>query len=240
MSISATCTGFSIVYTSGPAASTYGSFYYAVDGGTTTSVDATHATVLGGRLQTVSGLSLASHTVTITPHSDHVPIEGIIFYNGNETTGIRVWEGGHSGITAASYVDASFPHWIDLLPNIAPDLAIIMLGRNEWVTGVSAATFIANLTTLIANVRATATPAPSILLVAEMQGNYTPGPLWSTYVDAIAALVASDGNLAYVDLNPAFGGYTVPPSGPLYNADLKHPNDAGNAEIASELMALIG
>lgn len=39
---------------------------------------------------------------------------------------------------------------------------------------------------------------------------------------------------------PGFGGYTVPPSGPLYDADLAHPNDAGHTEIAEELAALLG
>jgi len=240
MSLAATSTGFSIVYSQGPSADGFGSFKYAVDGGATTTVNAVNATTLSGRLETVSGLSLASHSVVITPDTANAPIDGIIFYNGNETNGIRVWEGGHSGFLASDFLDPAKPHWIDLLGNISPDLAIIMLGRNEWVTGVSTGTFIANLATLIANVRATASPAPSILIVAEPQGDYAPGPLWSSYVTAMANLVASDGNLAYVDLNPGFGGYTVPPSGPLYNADLKHPSGAGEDEIAAEIMALIG
>lgn len=239
MSITETCTGFSIVYARGPSGSTFGSFKYAVDGGATTTVSAVNATVQGGRLVTVTGLAPGSHTVAITPDTDHVPIEGIMFYNGNETNGIRVWEGGHSGYKASDYIDGSNPHWIDLLTTVQPSLVTIMLGRNEWVTSVSVATFIANLTTLIANVRSAVTPDPSILVVSEMTGNYTPGLPWSDYVTAIASLVASDGMLAYVDLVPAFGGYTVPPSGPLYNADLAHPNDAGHAEIASELFALL-
>jgi lysophospholipase L1-like esterase len=239
MSISATCTGFSIVYAKGPAGLTFGSFYYAVDGGTPVPVSAVNASIVGGNLATVTGLSAASHTVAITPNTDHVPIEGIIFYSGNETSGIRVWEGGHSGYETSDYIDGTYPHWIDLVTTLTPALVIIELGRNEWVNGVSAATLVANLTTLVANIRAACTPSPSIMLVAEMQGNYTPGPLWSSYVSAIAAYVAADGNLAYVDTVPTFGGYTVPPSGPLYYSDESHPNDAGHAAIATLIAAAL-
>jgi lysophospholipase L1-like esterase len=239
MTIAGVCTGFSIVYTTGPSGASFGSFKYAVDGGAPTTVSALHATVLGGRLVTVTGLSAASHSVVITPDTAYVPIEGIIFYNGTETSGFRVWEGGHSGYRTSDYINGSFPNWIDLLGNISPDLAIIMLGRNEWATSVSVATYIANLTTLIANVRGASSPTPSVLLVAEMQGSDTPGLPWSDYVAGLAALVASDGNLAYVDLNPIFGGYTVPPSGPLYNADLEHPNDAGMIAISNAITARI-
>lgn len=239
MAITENCTGFSIVYTRGPSGSTFGSFKYNVDGGPTTSVSAVNATVQGGRLETVTGLASGSHTVAIIPDSDHVPIEGVVFYDGNERSGFRVWEGGHSGYHASDYIDGSVPHWIDLLGQITPDLAIIMLGRNEWVAGTSVATYIANLTTLIANVRAASSPSPSVMLLAQMQGNHTPGVLWSDFVAGISALVASDGNLAYVDLVPAFGGYTVPPSGALYDADLDHPNDAGMTEIANEIAAVL-
>lgn len=239
MSISATSTGFSILYARGPAASTFGSFKYAIDGGATTTVSAVNSVAQGGRMETVTGLALGSHTVAITPDVDNVPIGGIIFHNGTETSGFRIWEGGHSGYKVSDYIDTSLAHWMDGLNQISPDLVIIMLGRNEWVAGTTTGLYISNLQTLIANVRAASYPTPSVMLVAEMQGNYTPGILWSDYVAAIAALVASDGNLAYVDLNPAFGGYTVPPSGSFYNADLAHPSDAGMQEIADEIAAAL-
>ncbi len=90
------------------------------------------------------------HTVTITAHGTPFVDYGY-FYVSNQSSGIQSWMVGHSGDTAHN----AAANWSDLGTSIAalnPDLVVIEFGIND--SGNSAATFQADLETLITTVTA--------------------------------------------------------------------------------------
>lgn len=242
-SITFTGTGFKLLWTQ---LSGGGTFKYRVDGGSYTNVSTNATPTLSGRQTTVTGLSRASHTVDIAYVSGTPNVEGIFVMDGNESSGVHVWEAGHGGYTTTDYLDVSNPHWIDCIGAIQPALVTLMMGINDYSDlnphHNSPTAFKANLATIIANIRAQCTVTPSILLIASYQAKVpTHTYLWSDYVTAMADLVTSDGNLAYLDLVSAFGGYVDPTAGdPLLDGDLVHPNDTGYALIASMVASRLG
>jgi hypothetical protein len=96
-----TGTGFDIFWVQGPA---LGTFTYAVDGGSTTTVTSTGgAAPTSGHRTQVTGLSAGSHTVVLTRLTGVNVIEGLMVYNGDEAAGIRVWNAGRGGSTASNF-----------------------------------------------------------------------------------------------------------------------------------------
>lgn len=241
MSYTFTGTGFDLYYAQGPSGSGFGQFTYAVDGGSAVNVDARDATMLGSRRIQVTGLAAGSHTVALATVSDSVPIEGIIGHDGTESAGIRVWNGGHGGVTSAYFNDPAEPHWLDILDTVQPDLVIVELGTNDcFGTTVSAADFRTNVEAILAAVRAETSPQPSILLVGLYQA--VDRTTWDDYIDALTALVAADtaGGLALLSLVPYFGGYVDVPAGGYIDADRIHPTDSGHAYIVGLIRAALG
>lgn len=235
MSISFTGTSFTIFWTRQVSG---GTFSYAVDGGAATNVDTSGAEA-SGRTTTVTGLSNTAHTVAIARISGTSVIEGLIGYSG--TAGIRIYDGGHSGYTSADFVDGSNPRWIDAIATIQPALVIVGLGVNDTQT-VSAATYKANIETLIANIRAQTTTDPAIALLAMYQHGAAGGfPFddWSDYVTALDDLASANdsGEIMVIDLTGPFGGYSgvTTALGGLH-PDRVHPTNAGHSLIADTIL----
>lgn len=89
-----TGTGIDILYAKGTTA---GDFTWKIDAGGETTVSAFNAVISGGNVVQIRGLSATSHTLTIKRVTSSTYIEGVMVYNGDETSGIRLWEGSHSG-----------------------------------------------------------------------------------------------------------------------------------------------
>lgn len=216
-----------------------GVFSYAVDGGAAVQVD-TSGSEAGGLAVTVTGLAAGTHTVAIARVSGTSVVEGLIGYTG--TTGIRVYDSGHSGYEAADFVDGSNPHWIDAIATIQPALVIIMLGVND-TQSVSAADFQTNVETLIANVRAQTTFPPSIALVATYKHGSPlgyPEDEWADYTAALDTIAAADDEVLVVDLEPAFGGFgAVTTELGLMHPDRVHPINAGHQRIAETIVGVL-
>jgi lysophospholipase L1-like esterase len=235
MSYTFTGTAFDLYYAQGPSGSGFGQFTYEVDSGGTTNVDARNATQTGSRRIRVTGLSAASHTVDLVPVSGSVPIEGIIGYNGNESSGIHLWNAGHGGYTSDEFTDATKPHWLDLLDTVDPGLVIITLGVNDaYGPAVAVADFKANLQQIISDVRAGASGDPPFLVLGLYQA--VDRSTWVDYITAMQEVVNEDAHLprtlTFLSLVDDFGGYSDVVAGTNVDSDRIHPTSAGHEYIA--------
>ncbi|NUO57296.1 MAG: SGNH/GDSL hydrolase family protein [Hamadaea sp.] len=239
-----TGTGLDIYYTQGSPA---GTFTYAIDGGAATSVNSNNATLKGGLIAQVRGLSAGSHTLTLTATTggNGMYFEGVEVYNGDEAAGIHVLDGSHSGWQSDDFATGGTTApglWYDSLNASAPDLVLISLGVNDWRSGsqtrLTSAQTKSNLQTLIANIRSKVTSAPSIGLMipySVADPGSTP-EAWPNYRKAIHDVAQADGKCALIDLDAvAAGGFvgTTDPYALNYGTDYIHPNDKLHAMLGT-------
>jgi lysophospholipase L1-like esterase len=219
---------------------TTGTFSWTVDGGAATNVNTTLGVPADGNVTTIGGLAPGSHTVVISWVSGTVYFGGAMIYNGDENAGIRMWDGGHSGYVSSSFIDAANPRWIDNLKTIKPRLVIIGLGTND-AGGTPVPTFISNMQTLVANVRAVMPAAgTSIVLTAAYPRGDAAVATWTPYYNAVRQIVAADPTLLLFDAQARFGTTDVAANtwGQM-NADLIHPSDLGHQLYADALLSVI-
>lgn len=216
-----------------------GTFSYSIDGGTAVNVN-TAGTHVGEFLTTISGLTAGQHTVTINLVSGYVLINGLYVYYGDETAGVRTYESGHFGWKASDFISTpsggTATDWLTSVTNIQPQLVTIALGANDAVSQ-SAATYKANMQTLIANVRAAITTAPSIVLVAMGARSDTLNEPWANYVQAMKDIAAADSAIDVLDLTTILPAVSGAPAG--WYADTVHPSNKGHNEIARALVEFI-
>lgn len=174
-------------------------------------------------------VSSGSHTVTISAISGTSFVDGVLVLNGDETNGIRMFEGGKSAQQISYYTAGGYSTYFPYAINkIQPSLVLIESPVNEWFFGTSAATWITNLTSLVATIRAQCTILPSICMVFDYErgaGGSTGANTWQSYRDAAAAYVASDGNIAFCDMDVAFGKSAWNTG--LIDTDHVHPTPTG-------------
>ncbi|MDB5696677.1 MAG: hypothetical protein JWN21_2220, partial [Sphingomonas bacterium] len=124
---------------------------------------------------------------------------------------------------------------------IAPQLVTIALGTNDYQAQTPIATFRANLTSIIASIRAQAANASVALIMYSRRGDVAVQPIgWRAYVDAAYAVADADVGLAgasgvaVIDLSgrlpDAATTGTVDPLG-LYSADRVHLTGKGHATV---------
>ena len=175
----------------------------------------------------------ASHTVKIDWVSGNCIILGFMVYDGDTTTGIRMWNGSHGGSTAGEF--ATYSRWEDATPITAPDLVIVSLGANDCKTSVPLATYKASMQTVITRLKALAPSASYVMLIEHAISSVPSLASWQTFVDAQYELAASN-SMQVVDLFQAFG-LQAPPTAPgMIHTDNAHPTDAGYQFIADVLM----
>lgn len=225
-----------------------------VDGTPTTVTTSNGGATAPGQRMNVSLGSSGSHTVTIAWTSGgQVFLSGVIVYNGDESKGIRFYDGGHSGLWTKDYLGtgnitlAGGGTWFAAdLAAVSPNLVLIELGINDADGGVSSATVKTNLTSLISFVRSSVPTNPAIVLVGLYDpGTVTSGEPWSNYVAAMQAIAAADtggfggkSGITVFDLTQRFPARLPTDTFSLF-ADTIHPNDKGHALIADSLAAFI-
>lgn len=190
-----TCTGFDILYTRSPAA---GVLYYSVDGGTNVEISTPVGTTASGYKTAVTGLSDAAHTITIGWVSGTIYFEGVAFYRGDETVGLRVWDGARSGSTTADFIESSWPYWWGVIGLINPDLIVLELGINEYLFNVTVAQYTANLSALVASLKSRARGCGIVLMATWAKGS-EPAGTHAAYVAAAKSVAAADPMVLFFD-----------------------------------------
>jgi lysophospholipase L1-like esterase len=224
---------FAIVYTQGSGTGTLG---FSVDGGAVQTHVTTNATLQSGKLLVGGALTRGQHTVRFTASAGLVIVDGILALDGDLTTGVRVFNGGHAGYDSADFPGAG--RWNDLFRNggTTPDLVCIALGANDVANGITAAQYEINLGNIVDKIRASSAGSAlsSILLWAyHRRGNIT-DVAWQAYVDAMERVAVAKG-CAFLDSHDMLDAPPSTGSGATFT-DSVHPNDAGHAAYAEALL----
>jgi lysophospholipase L1-like esterase len=225
-----------ILYT-GRSDGSYGWFSYTVDGGAPVIVHTGDKSVSGGGyVAKISDLGLGHHVVVIRVSPGHGPamIEGVMLYSGDRSSGVRMWEGGHNGLTAADYV-APNGGWADSLAVVQPDLVVLPIGSNDFALGTSAADTRTRIEEIIRMIRSHVDTNPSIVLLSYYNRPSTGSAPWSTYADMYRSIAAADPDVCVFDLDPLLGPYKTDTRATLMSADWLHPSDAGYSLIGNAL-----
>ncbi|WP_242462264.1 SGNH/GDSL hydrolase family protein, partial [Klebsiella pneumoniae] len=126
-----------------------------------------------------------SGTVTFTVITPPVTLYGANILN-QTMSGVLVHKMGGSGSHTNHWVNAMDQRWLDAFDNLGADLVTIMLGTNDQGAQLSAATFRANILTMIDRVRSVR-PTADILLICPAENNRDGGnsiPM-STYAEVM-------------------------------------------------------
>lgn len=219
-------TSFVIHYYKRPDA---GSFRWRIDSGSWTTVSAVGS---GYATEVISNQTYASHLLTlevVSAGTSGVTLMGVDCQL--PVPGARVAQLGHTGKATGDYVGATASDWQAGITALAPQMVGILLGTNDATSGVSLATYAANLTTLINRVKAASPTASVVLLSPPDRGDSTSIPIRS-YIAAARAVAILQG-VGYVDLLAAVGDYAVASALGLYDVeDMVHLSQYGG-KIAS-------
>lgn len=194
-------------------------------------------------------LTDGAHTVVLAVASgSYASYNGLIFYRGDEASGVHTYEGARFGSVSADWTNGTHLMWQDMAA-IGPHLVSFDIGANDYQAQVDISTFTANVQTAITNIRtACAATRPSIELIAfHGRGDVaSPAIPWSSYVDALRDIAAADTGgpagatgVAFLDLSsilPRPGSTGAGDGLGLIAADRVHYTDAGSAVVA-ELIA---
>lgn len=233
--ITMTCTSFDLSFQRNGT----DAFTVQIDGGTATA----YPTGPSGRVTVNSGaLTRGAHTVVVKQTAGTPVFNGGMFYDGDETRGIRLWDGAQSGSRADQFntADGGSSVWADQIGSLfTPELVLI-----EWMTNDAAARTLAQYQTSLANilslVRSKAATVP-IVFVAPYErtaaGLIEP---WANYVAAMQAVAATDSHSYFINMADRVPNLSTDTYG--VKADSIHPNDklAGwlGEALAAELLAL--
>lgn len=230
------CTGFTVTYITNP---TFANFSYAIDGGATTNVDASLST--GSAVLTISGLSYATHTLTIK-----LVINGtkrVIISNIRQDDsyrpagGVYVTSAGINGSVTGNW-DENNGHGGTSLPlaftRTAPDLTVIQLGVNDAVNAVSTSTFYTNYKAIVTYAK-TAGSDVVIMIPHPPDPTYTNLSTWQNYVAKLYQ-IAKESDCSVIDMQqrwPAYSVGSISPYSYYASGDQIHASDKGYWDIAT-------
>ena len=208
-------------------ANTGGNFTVSIDGGGGVGVTTTAATSIG--TYTVTGLANTTHTISVTRSSGQAQILG--FEIGMPTSGVRIANSGMGGMSITSLTNSSFFH---LTPAMASatgfnaDLIFMMTEINDATNGTAVATYKTSFQSAITLAKAN---GASVILVTSALSSAADV---TGYTQALYEL-ADTNNIPLIDIQDRWGSFSSANAFGLYN-DFKHPNAAGNTEIAKAIM----
>lgn len=238
MTRTVTCTSFTLIARCNTTAT---SLFVSIDGGADVVWDIA-ASATGAMDEFTSGaLSAGSHTVRIKARSQAgCAFLGIMVYNGDENSGIRLWDGAKSGTRADQFnaeSGANSALWADELVELSPDLAIIEWITNDAITR-TAAQYETSIRNVIALLRSKASDVPILLLAPYERGDQALIEPWANYTAKLAKIAGDTAHVAFLDLGQAI---PKPNGADTYGllSDGIHPNDKGHALIGDLLAGFL-
>lgn len=206
---------------------------YQLDAGTLTGF----TTVASGSRQNsqvlsapFTGLDGASHTITVRRSTGTLRVEGVVVYNGDENSGLRVYDASHHG-TQSDRLTGTMGA-ADLAAQLqlgAIGLNIVGMGTNDINTGVSAAAYKANNLAYIVAQRAAGFDGSFIFY---LPATLTSNPLRAQYMTALREIEAGDPDVLVVDWLEKMPAGTLAAAGLGLYYDVFHNSDKGQAYIA--------
>lgn len=190
-----------------------------------------------GQTHVVSGLAAGWHTLVLTVTTGTVfSLQGAYAFNGDDSTGIRVYAGGHTGWQSSALLNTAQN---GMVGGVAPDLVLIEYGINDYRQNTSVATFKANIQTGI-NTILSASPGVSIGIISSPEPAHlsTPVAPWSSYKQAMAELAEANGAVL-IDLTPVFGSGVTNVGNGLWDVDGVHTSNFGEVAWAHAVASAI-
>jgi lysophospholipase L1-like esterase len=225
-----------------------GTFSWAVDGGPAKNVSANGGSIVDGKLTHVALGARGSHKLVLSWVSGQSNIDGVVEYDGDNSSGIQVHDAGHYGAQASTWISAlnggSAGGSAAAIAALAPAAVIITLGVNDQYLAVDPATFQSRLQTIITDLKARlARPYPTFLLNM-LPPRYNQSGFkypWSQYIAGAENIAATDTSgpggtsvVAVMDFTaaPSMPGADTDVYGFWQQGDLVHPSDKGHQRIA--------
>lgn len=177
--------------------------------------------------------SRGSHTieVTFTGASSALYVQGAMFYDGDETVGIRGWNGAKAGATAYDLTPTGGNStWANAVTRTSADVVVYDVLTNDCLTR-TATQYRQDVIDVITLIRTKIANVPILLAPPQERWQYPSGPasVWSAYIDAIEDIAATTPGVAYTDLGTRLArqDYTVNTYGLM--SDTTHLGDKGYA-----------
>jgi lysophospholipase L1-like esterase len=213
----------------------------AVDGGGATTY--TGAPANTSAYQRITFAARGTHTVVIGCTNGTVVVNQVFVYDGDESKGIHVVVAGRAGALTSAFIGTDSTSTGTLKQShalLSPDLVVIELGTNEFLQQVAVATFQANLTTLIGDIKA-AVPKACFVVLAPTTPTMPGGGIiaWASYVAAMKTVVGARTDAVFVDLSRRIYPASATDAQALYADAIVHPNDKGAALVAQIIASAI-
>ncbi|AYR02744.1 hypothetical protein SEA_FOSTEROUS_23 [Gordonia phage Fosterous] len=238
-----------------------GVFSYKIDGGSATNIDCSSSTGNQyGQKTRVTLPDTGSHLITLTwVSTGDVLFEGMMTYSGDETKGIRLWNGSHHGYKAGHFAGTRnygsgllSTAWRSSIPTTAA-LVVNGMGLNDYGAndgggniglGVGgAALYKSDMATLNNLVRGIVPNAPIVHLAkyrrADTSGlvGETQSP-WADFLRGSYELVAADPTKYLIDMSRRIPRSDTDTLG-LFHSDKVHQLNKGQAYTANAIVAQI-
>lgn len=177
-----------------------------IDGVLETTINTTDAGVSG----TESGFLWESDALTWGLHEIEVAasgagsgiVDGVYVHTVDRDSGIKVFNGGHSGFNATSY--DTYPGTLQHIANNNPDLVTIMLGINDYtINAGDPAPYYTAMVDLVDAIQ-TASPLSSILLIAPYATLNRSAATWGDYQNTLRDIAIEKG-CAFLDFTEIYG-----------------------------------
>lgn len=207
--------------------------FTVTDGGTTlATINAAGSAAFPGQIVTRASATTNPISIQKSSGTGTFYIGGIDAYN-SATKSVRLFNWGTYGSWTTNWTGAGSP-WstLNAIQLVKPSLSIIQLGINDIRNNVSAATYQANMQSLINACKAN---GDVILLRFHPDNAPANASLLPGYSAAQSALSVSN-NIPLIDLTARFGSYSAMSS--VY-WDSVHLLPAGNADVASAVLGVL-
>lgn len=229
-------------------ASGVGTMRVVVDGGTPKAIDTnsvTNGPTSDSATWSTGPLTRGQHTVEITfdPSTPtgltNVLVQGLLTWDGDETTGIRVIDSAHSGYRSGNFTANGTRVTANALKAAGgAALAVIAVGTNDTLYPADFPNYRANIERMIAALRTTAGFSGSVLLVHWYLWNQSTDGVWAPYGQIMAEIAGADPKVEYLDMSRRMPDMPSPynaPEGLGYYAGNVHPGPRGYKFIADEM-----
>jgi lysophospholipase L1-like esterase len=218
-----------------------GGFTVSIDGGAesgTVSTAGTFSTAM--RTQGISLGASGSHTIRVTATSNNTYINGVFVYDGDETSGIHIYDSSRSQTTSAAVISGGVvsPSWLELLNVVAPHLIVCELSTNDWLSDTAPATVKANLQLYVNAFKALTAP-PSVVLLAVPEAADVKANPWSAYVQNMRDIAAAEASVTLLDMTQLVPKADTSGTG-WHASDGLHPNNnRGHPHLADTLLRFL-
>lgn len=206
----------------------------SIDGGAAVTWTVPVVTGTPQQVWTSPALTSGDHTVTVTCTSAGTSFCGGVFFDGDETAGLTMWDSSHSGATMKLYAE-TYVDWASWLTAMTADLLMIGCATNDCQVstgGYSSAEFKTYAQTLITMAREKMPTLPIVFTppYKPISTVVTIEP-WANYIDKLHELAAENPYCAVFDMGSRIPDLTNDVYG--FRADTLHPSSRGMAYMSA-------